>query len=211
MQMVESEAARAGKQKSRMQSMVRSALTFLIGCGLFGLAVAKHSVAAVQPDILASPLRIHPQMISANLFSDTANAKEDIRQAVLRAGSERKHVLLDFGGNWCEDCQLLNLYFHDPGNASLLAANYIVVDVDIGEYDRNLDIARRYGIPLNLGVPALVILDGSGHVLYAQRHGEFEKMHLLQPAAVTAFLQKWKPQPASRRASSSHANHSGRR
>ncbi|MGH9617450.1 MAG: thioredoxin family protein, partial [Acidobacteriaceae bacterium] len=112
---------------------------------------------------------MHLQIDSANIYSDTANAHEDIRQAILNAAAEHKHVLLVFGANWCVDCHLLDLYFHDPGNASLLAANYVVVNVDVGEYDRNLDLARKYGIPLQRGVPALVVLDGAGHVLYAQR------------------------------------------
>jgi thioredoxin 1 len=132
-------------------------------------------------------------MASAEIYSDTADARADIREAILKARMEHKHVLLDFGGNWCVDCHLLELYFHDPGNAALLAANYVLVDVNVGEYDRNLNLARKYGIPLSKGVPALVVLDGAGHVLYAQRHGEFENMRVLDSAAVTAFLEKWKP------------------
>lgn len=166
-------------------------LTVLIGVGIFTLAAT--SGRASTPARLHLDAGIHPQMDSANIYSDTANAREDIRQAILKAASEHKHVLLVFGGNWCEDCHLLELYFHDPGNASLLAANYVLVNVSVGEYDRNLDLARMYGIHLNKGVPALVVLNGAGHVLYAQRNGEFENMRVLNSAAVTNFLQKWKP------------------
>ncbi|MGO8718365.1 MAG: thioredoxin family protein [Acidobacteriaceae bacterium] len=155
------------------------------------LAAAANPTAALARFPLHG--RMHFQMASANIYSDTANAQEDIRQAILKAGAERKHVLLVFGANWCVDCHLLDLYFHDPGNASLLAANYVLVNVNVGEYDRNLDLARKYGIPLSKGVPALVVLDGAGHVLYAQRHGEFENMRVLDSAAVTKFLQEWKP------------------
>ena len=146
----------------------------------------------------------YAQMGSANIFSDTADAKAEIRSAILLAASEHKRVLLDFGGNWCADCHLLNIYFHDPSNASLLAANYVVVDVNVGEYDKNLDVARRYGIPLNLGVPALAVLDGSGHLLYAQKHGEFEKIHQLDSSSVQAFLEKWKPRPRTSHHSAQH-------
>jgi thioredoxin 1 len=155
------------------------------------LAAAANPAAALARFPLHG--RMHFQMASADIYSDTANAQEDIREAILKAGVEHKHVLLVFGANWCVDCHLLDLYFHDPGNAALLAANYVLVDVNVGEYDRNLDLARKYGIPLSKGVPALVVLDGAGHVLYAQRHGEFENMRVLDSAAVTAFLQKWKP------------------
>lgn len=153
---------------------------------------------------------VHAQVAPVEIYSSTADAKADIRAALQKAAQEHKRVILDFGGNWCGDCRVLNFYFHDPSNAGLLAANYILVDVNVGQYDQNLDLARKYGIPLKLGVPALAILDSSGRVLYAQRHGEFEKMHLLQSNAVTAFLEKWKPLPTAHR-SSSHATHSGGR
>ncbi|MGB6111921.1 MAG: thioredoxin family protein [Acidobacteriaceae bacterium] len=143
--------------------------------------------------------RMHFQMASTDLYPATANAHEDIRQAILKASTEHKNVLLVFGGNWCIDCHLLDLYFHDPGNASLLATNYVLVDVNIGEYDRNLDLTSKYGIPLSKGVPALVVLDGAGHVLYAQRNAEFENMRVKDASAVTAFLQKWKPKAAHRK------------
>lgn len=148
---------------------------------------------------------MHPQMGSANIFSDTADAKAEIRSAILQAKDEHKNVILDFGGNWCPDCQLLNIYFHDPGNAALLARNYIKVDVNVGEYDKNLDLVRKYGIPLNKGVPALAVLDGSGREIYVQKNAEFEKMHQLDSTSVTAFLEKWKPGVKTAHPHPSHA------
>jgi thioredoxin 1 len=149
--------------------------------------------------------QMHYQMAATDLYPATANAQQDIRQAVLKASAEHKNVLLVFGGNWCVDCHLLDLYFHDPGNASLLAANYVLVDVNIGEYDKNLDLARKYGIPLGKGVPALVVLDGGGHVLYAQRNAEFENMRVQDASAVTAFLLKWKPRVAHKPTTTHHS------
>ncbi|MEO6910762.1 MAG: thioredoxin family protein [Edaphobacter sp.] len=140
---------------------------------------------------------VHFQLGQATIYSDTADAKEEIRHAILKANAEHKHVLLDFGGNWCPDCQLLNIYFHDPGNAALLSTNYVLVDVNVGQYDMNLDLVRKYGIPLNKGVPALAVLDGKGQLVYAQRNGEFEAMQKLDSGVVTTFLQKWKPAAAN--------------
>ena len=140
-----------------------------------------------------SMLRLHAQTGSAIIYSDTADAKAEIRAAIASAASGHKHVLLDFGANWCPDCHLLNIYFHDPSNAGVLQANYVLVDVNVGNYDKNLDVAQRYGIPLAKGIPALVVLDGQGRVLYAQRNGEFEKMSKLDTSDVMAFLEKWKP------------------
>ena len=128
-----------------------------------------------------------------HVYSDTADAHAEIRDALARAAQEHKRVLLDFGGNWCGDCQVLDIYFHRPPNASLLADNFILVDVNVGRYDKNLDLAQKYGIPLQKGVPALAVLDAHGRLLYSQRQGEFESMRRMDPNSVTQFLEHWKP------------------
>jgi thioredoxin 1 len=128
----------------------------------------------------------------AVIYPDGAQAGQDIAAALARAGKEKKRVLLDFGGNWCGDCQVLEIYFHDPVNRRLLEENYVLVPVNIGRYDQNLDIAARYGVPVDKGVPALAVLDPSGQVVYSQRNREFETMRKVDPAAVTQFLLQWK-------------------
>lgn len=127
------------------------------------------------------------------IYPDPSVAKTEIRDALARAKAQHKHVILDFGGNWCGDCQVLDIYFHDPANKSLLEENFELVDVNIGRYDANQDIADHYGIPLKRGVPALVVLSSEGKVLLAQRDGEFEKMRTLQSSDLTKFLNDWKP------------------
>jgi thioredoxin 1 len=128
-----------------------------------------------------------------HIYSDSADAKVEIQQALTKARQEHKRVILDFGGNWCGDCQVLDIYFHDPSNVHLLNQYYELVDVNIGEYNRNLDVAQKYGIPLQKGVPALVVLSPAGRVVYAQTHGEFEKMQSMESRDVTEFLMKWRP------------------
>jgi thioredoxin 1 len=63
----------------------------------------------------------------------------------------------------------------------------------VGRYDANLDLAKRYGIPLEKGVPALVVLSDTGKLLYSQKSGEFEAMRRMQASSVTNFLVQWKP------------------
>jgi uncharacterized protein YyaL (SSP411 family) len=127
------------------------------------------------------------------IYPEPALAKTEIHEALARAKAQHKRVILDFGGNWCGDCKVLDIYFHDPANKSLLEENFELVDVNIGRYDANQDIADRYGIPLKRGVPALVILSPDGKVLLAQTHGEFESMRNLQSSDLTKFLSDWKP------------------
>ena len=100
---------------------------------------------------------------------------------------------MDFGGNWCPDCHVLNFYLHDPANLPLLNANYLLVHINVGELDQNLDIAAKYGVPVQKGVPALIVLSSRGQVVYRQHNGEAEAMSRTNsPAAVNEFLRKWK-------------------
>ncbi len=123
------------------------------------------------------------------LYSESANASADIAAAQTAARREHKRILLDFGGNWCGDCQLLDYYYHQAPNAELLAKYYVVVHIDIGHIDKNLDVAEKYHVPIAHGVPSLGIIDAQGKVLYAERAKEFEHT---SPEAITAFLNRWK-------------------
>ncbi|HTJ30735.1 MAG TPA: thioredoxin family protein [Acidobacteriaceae bacterium] len=120
-------------------------------------------------------------------------AKAELATALKTAHAQHKRLILDFGGNWCGDCKVLDIYFHDPANKPLIEANYILVHINIGQMDRNVEIAERYQIPLRKGVPALAVLDENGHLLYSQRNGEFEAMRRMDVNSVTSFLLQWKP------------------
>ena len=130
-----------------------------------------------------------------DIYPDPAQAKADIAAALTTAAQTHKRILLDFGGNWCGDCQVLDIYFHDATNRPILEANFVLVHVNIGTtgINANFDLAEKYGIPLRKGVPALAVLDEKGALLYSQKGGEFEDMRHLESSALTAFLIQWKP------------------
>jgi thioredoxin 1 len=127
-----------------------------------------------------------------HIYDESADAHAEVRAAIAQAEREHKRVILDFGGNWCGDCQVLDIYFHQQPNADLLAQNFVLVDIDIGRMDKNVDVAQRYSVPLRKGVPALAVLDTNGRLLYSQTNGEFEKMRHMDPGSVTDFLEHWK-------------------
>lgn len=142
---------------------------------------------------LALPFASPAHSAGREIYPAPEQAATDLAAGLKLAAARHRHVLLDFGGNWCTDCQVLDLYFHDQNNKPILDSSYVLVHVNIGKMDQNLDIAARYEIPLNKGVPALAILDSNGKLLYSQKTGEFEAMRHMQSSAVTEFLNHWKP------------------
>ena len=141
---------------------------------------------------LEAPAQPNPQLYRAD-----ANAADDINRALVKAARSGKRVLLDFGGNWCLDCHVLDRAFHQPRIAPLLESNFVLVHVDIGQYDKNLDLARRYRVNLEKGVPSLAVLSARGAVLYSTF--DFERARVMTEEDVIGFLDKWKPPVAARK------------
>jgi thiol:disulfide interchange protein len=133
-----------------------------------------------------------PVYTPKHIYSESADPQADIASGLARAKQEHKRVILDFGGDWCGDCQVLDIYFHQQPNWDLLDKNFVLVHVWIGHMDRNLDLAAKYNVPIHNGVPALAVLDPDGKVVYAQGTGEFRDMRHMESNSVTDFLEKWK-------------------
>ncbi len=146
------------------------------------------AAALLLPMAVARP----QEQAKKDVYPAPEAARGQIKDALAKAKSQHKRIILDFGGNWCGDCLALDKYFHQEPNATLLKDNFILVDVNIGQFDKNKDIAKAYGVPLGKGVPALAVLDSDGKVLYSQKKGEFEAMRTMDPKSVTDFLNHWK-------------------
>jgi thiol:disulfide interchange protein len=164
---------------------VRRMYRKLAGNGMRALVAG--AVLAAAPMIATGQSNPIPH---AHIYPDVQAAQTDIQAALVKARREHKRVILDFGADWCGDCQVLNIYFHQSPNAELLDKHFVLVDVNIGRMDANLDIAHKYGVPVQ-GVPALAVLAPSGKVVYSQNK-EFADMRHMDPQSVTEFLNKWK-------------------
>lgn len=156
------------------------------------LAVAAASFAV--PGALVSA-QIAPPPVPAvhkHIYPEISEAQADVTAALKQAAQEHKRVLLIFGGDWCGDCQVLDINLHGPSNANLLANKYVVVHVNIGHMDQNVDLAAKYGVPLKRGVPAVSVIDAHGKIIHAQATGEFADMRHMDPRSVNEFLNQWK-------------------
>ena len=135
-----------------------------------------------------------PAKPNTQLYPPPEEAQAEISSALAAAAKDHKRVILVFGGNWCYDCHVLDATFRSKEFAPLVNANYHVIHINIGNSDANLDLAKKYEIPLEKGVPSLAILDPDGKLVVSQKKGEFESTLKIGPEDVVEFLKKWKPQ-----------------
>jgi protein disulfide-isomerase len=123
-------------------------------------------------------------------YNETADAKLDIKQALAEAATAKTPVLVVFGANWCSDCKMLAAAMKTGASAPLLSHDFKIVKVNVGRFDKNLDVAKAYGVPLEKGIPAVAILSPSNEVLYATREGELADAQKMGDKGVYEFFKR---------------------
>ncbi|GAB3274793.1 hypothetical protein GCM10027347_47900 [Larkinella harenae] len=128
------------------------------------------------------------------IYNPKADAQQEIKNAVAKAGKEGKHVLLQIGGNWCSWCiRFHNLTHSDTTLSRLLNANYEVLRVNYSPENKNEATLAQLGYPQRFGFPVFVILDGQGNRLHTQNSAYLEEGKGHSPKLVAEFLQGWSP------------------
>jgi thiol:disulfide interchange protein len=153
---------------------------------LFSATICRAQRPTAGGDVLT------PVTVKTDLYPATADAKREIEGALTFAANENKRVMLIFGGNWCYDCHVLDQALHEGDAGKIVKESYLLVHVDIGEGDKNLDLVKKYETTLDFGVPTVVLLNGAGHVIYSSTKGEFEPARKMMKKDLVAFLNEWK-------------------
>lgn len=123
-------------------------------------------------------------------YDEAADAKAQVQAALADAQKAQVPVLVVFGANWCPDCRVLDMAFKDGQSAPLIQQHFRVVKVDVGRFDRNTDLAARYGVPLKKGIPAVAVLGAGGKVLYTTKSGELADARAMGDKGIYEFFTK---------------------
>lgn len=127
---------------------------------------------------------------TAGIYSQHKNPNEEITTAVSEAGKDCRRILLVFGADWCPWCNRLSHFFDENANvAASLKSGYIVVKVDLGKWDKNLDLLEKYKVDRKVGIPSFVLLDSKGEWVKFQETGVLEEGKGYSEAKVLQFLK----------------------
>jgi thiol:disulfide interchange protein len=155
----------------------------LVLCSLFTLTAWPERVQAADAAKSTRP----------NLYDESADGSKQIADALVIAKREHKHVLLQFGANWCGWCHRLHKLFEsDKGIAGKLKNDFVVVLVDVNK-EHNKGVVTKYGQPTRFGLPVIVVLDADGKQLTTQDTAKLEEGDHHSPEKVMAFLMEWSP------------------
>lgn len=159
-------------------------------CALgLSVASAEQGTTAAVPDTRPAPAQ------APGPYNERADATHDTAAALALAKADRKNVLLDFGANWCVDCVVLSKLLDDGTVKGFREANFHLVLIDVGQWDRNADLVKQYGNPIEKGIPAVVVLAPDGRTIASTADGALESARHSTPADILAYLRTWAPKP----------------
>jgi hypothetical protein len=157
-----------------------------------------------EPQVVAPELRLGrldppPPVV----FDPAADPVKDIADGVARARKEHRRVLVIWGADWCSWSRGFDrLLLRDPRLRAEAAAEYEIVRVDVGRYDRNSDLLASYDVDLEHSrIPVLSVLDERGELHFSGESGFLEsrvgREKGFDVQKVHAFLMAYRTPPAS--------------
>lgn len=143
----------------------------------------------------------------AFLFSGVALANYDapeaapqaVSAAMQQAKADGRALLLVFGANWCRDCRVLDAEMTKGELGAKLSSRYVIVKINVNDFDRNMDIGARYGVPVKKGIPTVAVVTAEDKVLAATTAGELADARHMSSEGIADFLLKLPTTPAAAR------------
>jgi len=153
--------------------------------------LATGAPAATAPHMNIASLADLP-VVERAPYDENADADAAVNAAFARAKKNGKRVLIDLGGNWCGDCIVLANLMQRPELKRFLAVNFEIVSVDVGRFNKNLQIPARFGITQRLeGVPSVIIAEPDGTFVNPDHIAALADARHMTPQAIADWLAQW--------------------
>jgi thiol-disulfide isomerase/thioredoxin len=124
-------------------------------------------------------------------YDENADAEADVAAALKRAKKAHKLTLIDFGGNWCADCRIFAGVIEQPDVKPWVDKHYEVVTVNVGRYDKNMQIPARYGVDKLKGVPSFLVVDSKGKLVNPGAFFALTDARHMTPQSIVDWLAQW--------------------
>ena len=122
-------------------------------------------------------------------YDGQADAAALVNNARIEARAERKFLMVTFGANWCLDCRTLHHHLNSEPVAGYARDLFRFVNVDVGKFNQNRDIAESLGISLSRGIPVAVFFDPEGGVIGTTNEGQLEPSRHYSSKQILKFVR----------------------
>jgi thiol:disulfide interchange protein len=107
-------------------------------------------------------------------------ARSAIDDALISAHAAQKSLMVEFGAEWCSDCQALSRELQQEPLKTCVDQSVNRLKIDVGEFDRNLDTASGLGIDIKNGVIPTAVFFSPATSLATTKVGTHEILTFLK-------------------------------
>ncbi len=126
------------------------------------------------------------------LYDPALDGMKQIKEAISKARSQGKHVLIQYGGNWCSWCIKFDAFCKaDTSIMKVIDASFIPVKLNYSPENKNESANVYLGNPMRFGFPVFIIVDGNGKVLHIQDSALLEEGKGYNQVKVLGFFRNW--------------------
>jgi len=148
------------------------------------------TIASLLLVVCVNQFALADDMKSSLPYDESADARVDLATAYAKAEKENKLVMVCFGANWCPDCRAFDKAIKEPALARSIAEQYVVVKVDVGNWDKNPQVIERFGNPIAGGIPSIVVTDSKESMIFATKGGQLASARSMDQAKFTRFFNE---------------------
>ena len=121
------------------------------------ITISANNINIPADEILEMPL---PLPYNGDIYSEN-----DIEIFLDSSIRKSKQSIIIFGGNWCPDCRILEGTLLLPTIKKYMIEHYEIMHVDVGRYDKNMNLISYFKIPKEEGVPRVLVFDNKKNIL----------------------------------------------
>jgi len=121
------------------------------------ITMSANDIKMPPDEFLKMPL---PLPYNGEIYSES-----DIERFLDSSINKLKQPIIIFGGNWCPDCRILEGTLQLPTIKKYMIEHYEILHVDVGRYDKNMNLISYFKIPKEEGVPRVLVFDNKKNIL----------------------------------------------
>ena len=140
--------------------------------------------------ILSMSLQLISCDYSQNVYPVVEEHPPKVERALFNAKHKPSGVIIIFGADWCPPCRQLDKMLDQSDVKKNLQPLYEIVKIDIGNWDRNVDTAKKYGNPIRRGIPGIVLLNQDGSIREIIEYEDISSLIKGGPEVLTLYLQE---------------------
>ena len=115
----------------------------------------------------------------------------ELREFIKKSVDQNKQSLVIFGANWCPDAKFLEAVMQLPTVENFLKKYVNVLNIDLGNYEINMELFNFFDSDIKDGIPRVFIMDNKGLNINLDSNDSMRKASEISAQEIFNYFQKF--------------------